>query len=99
MLWAPTALHKYQLIFYFGIINTANNENVNERGIKPNSYKGEIARGWALPMSTRPSLQEVFKQAGAAQIGDKQGSAVRNVTMWRFIGLKGPAQRKLQQTQ
>lgn len=50
-------------------------------------------------MSTRPSLQEVFKQAGAAQIGDKQGSAVRNVTMGRFIGLKGPAQRKLQQTQ
>lgn len=82
--------------FCFGIINSANSENVNERGIKCNSYKWEIAGGWALPVSTCPSLQEVFKQAGAAQIGDKEGSAVRNVAMWRFIGLKGAVQRKLQ---
>lgn len=85
--------------FCFGIINSANSENVNERGIRPNSYKWEIAGGWALPMTTCASLQEVFKQAGAAQIGDKEGSAVRNVTMWRFIGLKGAVQRKLQQIQ
>lgn len=85
--------------FCFGIINSANSENVNERGIKPNSSKWEIAGGWALPMSTCPSLQEVFKQAGAAQIGDKEGSAARNVTMGRFTGLKGAVHRKLQQTQ
>lgn len=85
--------------FGFGIINSANSENVNERGIKPNSYKWEIAGGWALPVSTCALLQEVFKQAGAAQIGDKEGSAVGNLTMWRFIGLKGAVQRKLQQTQ
>lgn len=47
-------------------------------------------------MSTCASLQEVFKQAGAAQIGDKKSLTVRNVTMLRFIGLKGAVQGKLE---
>lgn len=85
--------------FCVGIMNFANGENVNEKGINNNSYKWEIAGGWALPMSTCASLQEVFKQAGAAQIGDKKGLTVRNVTMLRFIGFKGAVQRKLEQTQ
>lgn len=50
-------------------------------------------------MSTCASLQEVFKQAGAAQIGDKKSLAVRNITMLRLIGLKGAVQGKLEQTQ
>lgn len=49
-----------------------------------------------MPVSTCASLQEMFKQAGAAQIGDKKGLTVRNVTMLRFIGLKGAVQRKLE---
>lgn len=79
-----------------GIRNFANSENVNEKGINNNSHKWEIARGWALPISTCASLQEVFKQAGAAQIEDKNGLTFRNVTMLRFIGLKGAVQRRLE---
>lgn len=77
-------------------MNFANSENVNENVINNNSYKWEIARGWALPVSTSASLQEVFKQAGAAQTGDKKGLTFRNVTVFRIIGLKGAVQKKLE---
>lgn len=80
--------------FSVGIMNFASSENASEKGIN-NSYQWEIAGGWALPMSTCASLQEVFKQAGAAQIEDK-GLTVSNVTTLRFTGLKAAAQRKLE---
>lgn len=85
--------------FCVAIMNSANSENVNEKGINNYSYKWEIAGGWALPMSTCASLQEVFKQAEADQTGDKKGLTIQNVTTLRFICLKGAVQRKLYQTQ
>jgi len=84
--------------FCVGIMTLVNSEKVNEKDIKSNSYKWEIAGGWALPMSTCASLQEAFKQAGTAQIEDEKSLTVRNITMLRCSGLKGAVQRKLEQT-